>query len=658
MNPANNSAGAPALPADFDAQAGVRYAALKDPCIAFDQFLATERSAELQRLALKADPAMAYRPQLLAMTPCGNGDFEPSLVTSEWQFAYGPRPALSAPHPCQALFSGLSTGVDIHDPATRHTWVSAVADPIAPILCTPPGAAHAIRIGNAVSGAQCELISKTFVVTPAQATISFWYAVVFQDPGHAPTDQPCFWVRVTDALDQVITGAIDLGFGDGMVISRQHPFFNDVPGLPAGHAVRYKDWSCAQIDLSSHIGQQVTLEFITADCALGAHWGYAYVGNVCGSCAGSPTGSFSYACEASDHCGPGKICFDYSLPTTVDAQGVAVAGEVSIQLELIQNGVTVLTLSSGMLIRGERYCFAIDPAQLPGVNPAFGGFDIRATASFSMGQVPLGRMVAGTPQEGVTVGRNNDYRLRCPSCDEIGRNQAEQLRRRCATKRKHLSRVSCHCPPGSAGGCGCGGGCSESRSGRGAAGLSASAVAAGGPVPNNVAPVGSAGASAPILEPATRTAGCDCQGHCECQAVTWPLIKPCLSVAWADSDCDGLHGSDVEVMCISVCNCHSNLSFTNLVIQQIQVTDANGRPVAMLPDGTPSIQVVPSGPVCFGDIGPCRGKDQPSCVTRELAVLLRGAAAGNYRLSFGGICFDVVHHVQDEQCFDLPVCKD
>ncbi|MBQ0960283.1 hypothetical protein KAK06_15115 [Ideonella sp. 4Y11] len=601
-------------------------------------------------------PTTPYHPRLTGMTACGNGSLDDSLDPTQWQGAVGRRnqirhePGNIFAEFEEGLFPGAPGVLDGH-PHQAHV-TSGTADPLVGISQTAPGSTGAVRLGNSRNWPDaelsCEVLSKTFIVPLDQPFLSFWYAVV-QHGGpdnHNGGSQAYFRVRVTDAQGVLIPGAFSFGNGlgaltnsgypdDTLVANPKHPLFQSAESGTSDPYL-YKDWSCAQIDLSTHLGQQVTVEFITADCAHTGHFSYAYIDNICGTCAGSPSGSFRYACEASDHCGAGKICFDYSLPSKVDKQGLSVTGEVSIQLQLIQNGVTVLTLSSGLLIRGERHCFAIDPAQLTGLNPALGGFDIRATASFSMGQVPLGTMVTGTPHEGVTAGRNNDYRLRCPSCDEIARNQAEQLRRRCATKRKHLARVSCHCPPGVASGCGCGGGCSESHGGA----------------------AESADLATPALAGVAKAVDCDCQGHCDCKAVTWPSIKPCLSVAWADSDCDGLEGNDVEVMCISVCNCHSNLGFSNLVIQQIQVTDAHGRPVAMLPDGTPSIQVVPSGPLCFGDIGPCRGKDQPSCVTRELAVSLRGAAAGSYRLTFSGICFDVVHHVQDEQCFVLPVCKD
>src|SRR6185436_20929402 len=50
-----------------------------------------------------------------------------------------------------------------------------------------------------------------------------------------------------------------------------------------GFDVLYKDWTPASIDFSGLSGRQVTLEFKTADCTLGGHFGYAYldVGSGC-----------------------------------------------------------------------------------------------------------------------------------------------------------------------------------------------------------------------------------------------------------------------------------------------------------------------------------------------------------------------------------------
>lgn len=149
--------------------------------------------------------------------------------------------------------------------------------------------------------------------------------------------------------------------------------------------------------------------------------------------------------------------------------------------------------------------------------------------------------------------------------------------------------------------------------------------------------------------------GCECD--CDCRPVVFPEIEPCIEVTWGDSECDCLETDDVETLCITICNCYSNVTFKDLIIGQIVVTAANGGPVPTLPDGTPSVQVIPSGPICFGDIGPCV-EGRPNCVSRELVVYTRGAVGGRYRLVFRGICFEVCHEYQSDRCFVMKLCQD
>lgn len=148
---------------------------------------------------------------------------------------------------------------------------------------------------------------------------------------------------------------------------------------------------------------------------------------------------------------------------------------------------------------------------------------------------------------------------------------------------------------------------------------------------------------------------CHCQ--CDCKPLQFPDAQPCITVKWGDSKCDCMETDDVEVLCITVCNCYSNVSFEDLTIGQIVVTDANGRPVPTLPDGTPSVQVIPSGPICFDEIGPCVD-GRPGCVSREIVLYTRGAVGGNYRLLFRGVCFKVCHEYQLDQCFTMTLCQD
>lgn len=600
------------LPAGFEENARQQFEKLTKPEISFDQYLIQQKIEFQRQRAIANNPPLAYKPTIGTITPCGNGDFEQALDPAEWQGGFGTLP-LNAIHPFAGVFTaGLHPGNGISDFNSHQTWVGAGFDPNVPTLpttapapgCTGPSTG-AVRIGNAASGLGCELLSKTFVVTPATSIITFWYAVVLQNPlDHPLSDQPFFWVRVTDISDNIVPGAFDFGNGSDKLVAAPpniNPFFHAAP-----NQVVFKDWSCAQINLSTQVGKRVTIEFITADCGQGAHWGYAYIDRFCGDCECSPTGNITYNCDASSHCGPGQICFDYKLPSATDPRGNPITGSVTITLGIYQNGALLTQLSSPKLSSGSSYCFNVTPASIPGINTALGGFDFVATGAFEITAnnttINLGHILVGAPPEGVTPGKNNDYQIACKTCEEIERDQNAYLSKECAHKVNFLSPTSCDCPDSSA----------------------------------------------------KTKGGC----HCDCVSVKLPDIKPCIAVAWGDSPCDCLETDDVEVLCVTVCNCYSNVTFNDLTIGHIQITDMAGNPVANLPDGTPSVQIFPSGPICFGDIGPCKGRNQPSCVSRELVLYTRGAIGKDYKLSFEGVCFTVSHHFQSEQCFVVKLCQD
>jgi hypothetical protein len=604
MSPKNDSSGTPdspsqPLPADFEKTVKQQFAKIEKPDLTFPQHLELAKTEFLRVSALQSGAAATYTPTIGTITPCGNGSLDTPLDPAEWQGAYGSlQGGINFATMTGGIVSGPLTSFNSHQTPTLFT------DPPDPNVGIPPtaqGSAGAVRIGNAVYGYGCELLSKTFVVTPAVTTITFWYAVVMQNPlAHPPAFQPFFWVRVTDSLGAIVPGAFDFGtLTDKLIADNTNPFFQTT--TIGGEPVVFRDWSCAQIDLSTQLGKQVTVEFVTGDCGYGGHWGYAYLDSFCGDCKGSPAGTISYDCEASTHCGPGQICFGYTLPKAKDAAGNPITGTVTITLGIYQNGVLLTQLTSPTLTSGTSYCFPITPASIPGINPSLGGFDFVATGSFAIGSTMLGHIKVGTAPDGVTPGLNNDYQIVCRSCETIHDEQEQYLNKRCAGKFNLLPRVSCDCP--------------DSGQDNG-----------------------------------------DC--HCDCMTVKFPDVKPCISVAWGDSKCDCLETDDVEVLCITICNCYSNIAFHDLTIAQIRLTDIAGNPVANLPDGTPSVQVIPSGPICFGDIGPCKGKNQPGCVSRELVLYTRGAIGKDYRLSFEGVCFTVSHEFQTSQCFVVKLCQD
>jgi len=150
---------------------------------------------------------------------------------------------------------------------------------------------------------------------------------------------------------------------------------------------------------------------------------------------------------------------------------------------------------------------------------------------------------------------------------------------------------------------------------------------------------------------------CGSCGLPRCQETPVPKLEPCISISWGDSKCDCFETDDVELVCITVCNCYSNITFSNFRIAAALVTGPGGAAVPTLPDGTPSVQMVPLGPVCFGDIPPCR-EDKAGCVSREYVIRTRGAKGGRYEVRLLGICYDVTFHYNASDAFALTLCQD
>ena len=158
--------------------------------------------------------------------------------------------------------------------------------------------------------------------------------------------------------------------------------------------------------------------------------------------------------------------------------------------------------------------------------------------------------------------------------------------------------------------------------------------------------------SAALYEELIVRAICECGGGCS--EIKIPKMEPCVSVSWGDGDRDELETDDTETLCITLCNCYTNIGFSNVSIGYLWVLDEDGTNVAVLPDGTPSVEAIPHGPICFGDIGPCV-ENESSCVSREFSLQTRGAKPGKYRLLIGALCYDVVHHFDMEACFELEL---
>jgi gliding motility-associated-like protein len=140
-----------------------------------------------------------------------------------------------------------------------------------PKVC-PYGGNYSVRLGNDLSGSEAEAISYTFQVptTVDTFTFTYFYAVVLEDPQHDPPEQPRFFVTAYD----VESGALINCASYDYVATAQLPGFQKSAANPS---VIYKSWTPTSLQFAGLGGRNVRLEFRTADCTRGGHFGYAYM---------------------------------------------------------------------------------------------------------------------------------------------------------------------------------------------------------------------------------------------------------------------------------------------------------------------------------------------------------------------------------------------
>lgn len=424
------------LPPGFEAGVKRDYEKIKNPELTLPRYLELRKQRYQDQKTLEKHPERQFAIGLhnvksasATMTGCGNGDFDTRIDPNQWLGANG-RVAGGQVN-STTLFTnyGIQSGTGaITDFDAHQTLVSLGAFDATlggNTLPVTPGTPHAVRIGNSAKGPYGQALAKLFVVTPANAQMTFAYAVVLQDPlawemFHSLGEKPYFWVRVRYLDDdpfwhlpilKTLHHAVDFGGNtfDKITADVSNPFFQV---KHAGETYLYKNWSCAKIDLSSIVGKTVFVEFITANCSMGEHLGYAYIANLCGSnCVDTYAGNIGFNPETSATCGPsGKLCFNYSVPKNPTS---GATGSVNISLACFQNGTQVGTLTSGPLTTGTSYCFDILPSGISWLNKGLPGFDYVATASFALGSfVPVPKTI-GTAPEGRIAGQNNDWLFAC-----------------------------------------------------------------------------------------------------------------------------------------------------------------------------------------------------------------------------------------------------
>ena len=212
----------------------------------------------------------------------GNSGANPPNWTS------GP-PANNPSTPDFTIMSGAS--IDPNTPGPSP------GDPTIPVVC-PGFGNNSIKIGDDCNvGSICQQLTYPLTVTPQDTAFVFAYAVVLEDAGHLPSEQPFCEIIIYDQAGNPIQ-CVPLIYTGGPSI----PGFYYVSGTGCafGGVDQYKPWTLVGVNLNPYVGQTLTVVITNCDCIYGGHFCYSYWDFLCG------TASLSAGCfgNQSSICGP------------------------------------------------------------------------------------------------------------------------------------------------------------------------------------------------------------------------------------------------------------------------------------------------------------------------------------------------------------------
>ncbi|CAN5613155.1 hypothetical protein BH23THE1_BH23THE1_11500 [soil metagenome] len=183
---------------------------------------------------------------------------------------------------------------------------SGVDNYVPTINKNPPSGSRSIRLNRDWRYAHTNTMERTFRVEEKDSILWFSFAVVLEDPNHNLHNQPYFLAAVLDSQGNTID---EICYVSDPNDERMNA------GIMSGRYLTYRDWDCTFFNLENYIDSIVTLRFVAAGCKLGAHFGYAYVADICVECPQvkiNPNDQFICPKEFPlEYCG--MICVDTSV---------------------------------------------------------------------------------------------------------------------------------------------------------------------------------------------------------------------------------------------------------------------------------------------------------------------------------------------------------
>jgi gliding motility-associated-like protein len=152
----------------------------------------------------------------------------------------------------------------------------------------PTGFTHSIRVGNCLNGAEAEALYYDMTVSPQNAMLYLYFAIVIQAPGHGVADDPTFVVRVSVDTSANNTGTYTCNRIHHDTSCYMVPSTNVSNGVNGWHTIgssyntiAYRDWRMACINLYDYLYSHIRIEVMIGDCSQSGHYGYCYFAGDC-----------------------------------------------------------------------------------------------------------------------------------------------------------------------------------------------------------------------------------------------------------------------------------------------------------------------------------------------------------------------------------------
>ena len=318
-----------------------------------------------------AKHALRTTTNLPAVSLCANGTFEEFETISgvnylnNFEYTFG-EPL--NPMQCQLIDNVADTRISQYNPIDSDLMASTVPSNFIDEYIGNINAfdQFTLKINYKESFPSLSLIQSKRFKTNNETVLKFNYKAVLQSVirNDHDSEQPFFKARVINNAGTIVSEFCLIG-------SLLDCIFKQAPVLEEGSSVLYTpNWQSGILDISSiPNNEEFTVEFMASRCGLHAHFGYAYVDDICllhsnESLQGSIELDPMYKiCPTL----PTSICGSFNLPNSGGINATVSAIELNVR---DQSNTIVYTTQTPIILdmTTKRFCFDLVGSNLPNIN--------------------------------------------------------------------------------------------------------------------------------------------------------------------------------------------------------------------------------------------------------------------------------------------------